>query len=178
MQSGAEATAMGWYFSYAVECGMDRQAAAYLNSGFWAAFTVGRLATIWMSLRFDATSLIIAGLSISLLIAVGLLVLTPAPFFLWLGAIGLGLAVAPVYPNAFGLAERMVGLSGKITGLLLVGSAVGNMFWPWLTGQFFKSQGPQMMALVIAMNLFGSLAITAILILRQTRPEKPSASFQ
>lgn len=178
VQSGAEATAMGWYFSYAVERGMDSQAAAYLNSGFWAAFTIGRLATIWMSVRFNATSLIVAGLSISLLIAIGMLVSTPAPIFLWLGAIGLGLAVAPVYPNAFGLAERMVGLSGKITGLLLVGSAVGNMFWPWLTGQFFKSHGPQMMALVIALNLLGSLAITAILILRQTRPEKPSASFQ
>jgi fucose permease len=177
-QSGAEATAMGWYFSYAVESGMDRQAAAYLNSGFWAAFTVGRLATIWMSIRFNAASLIVAGLSISLLIAIGLLVSTPAPLFLWLGAIGLGLAVAPVYPNAFGLAERMVGLSGKITGLLLVGSAVGNMFWPWLTGQFFKSHGPQMMALVIALNLFGSLAIIAILILRPPRPEKLSASFQ
>jgi MFS transporter, FHS family, Na+ dependent glucose transporter 1 len=178
VQSGAEATAMGWYFSYAVERGMDSRAAAYLNSGFWAAFTIGRLATIWMSVRFNATSLIVAGLSISLLIAIGMLVSTPAPVFLWLGAIGLGLAVAPVYPNAFGLAERMVGLSGKITGLLLVGSAVGNMFWPWLTGQFFKSHGPQMMALVIALNLFGSLAIAAMLILRQTRPEKPSASFQ
>lgn len=177
-QSGAEATAMGWYFSYAVESGMDRQAAAYLNSGFWAAFTVGRLAAIWMSVRFNAASLIIAGLSISLLIAIGLLVSTPAPLFLWLGAIGLGLAVAPVYPNAFGLAERMVGLSGKITGLLLVGSAVGNMFWPWLTGQFFKSHGPQIMAMVIALNLFGSLAVIAILILRPPRPEKLSASFQ
>jgi fucose permease len=177
-QSGAEATAMGWYFSYAVESGMDRQAAAYLNSGFWAAFTVGRLAAIWMSVRFNAASLIVAGLSISLLIAIGLLVSTPAPLFLWLGAIGLGLAVAPVYPNAFGLAERMVGLSGKITGLLLVGSAVGNMFWPWLTGQFFKSHGPQIMAMVIALNLFGSLAVIAILILRPPRPEKLSASFQ
>jgi MFS transporter, FHS family, Na+ dependent glucose transporter 1 len=177
-QSGAEATAMGWYCSYAVESGMDRQAAAYLNSGFWAAFTVGRLATIWMSIRFNAASVIGAGLSISLLITIGLLVSTPAPLFLWLGAIGLGLAVAPVYPNAFGLAERMVGLSGKITGFLLVGSAVGSMFWPWLTGQFFKSLGPQTMALVIALNLFGSLAITAILILRPPHPEKPSGSFQ
>jgi hypothetical protein len=55
---------------------------------------------------------------------------------------------------------------------------VGSMFWPWLTGQFFKSLGPQTMALVIALNLFGSLAITAILILRPPHPEKPSGSFQ
>ncbi|HZF37587.1 MAG TPA: MFS transporter [Blastocatellia bacterium] len=172
LQIGAEATAMGWYFSYAVERGMTRQAAAFLNSGFWAAFTVGRLATIWMSVRFNAASLIVASLSIALLIALGLLVFAPAPFVLWAGAIGLGLAIAPVFPNAFGLAERMLGLSGKITGFLLVGSSAGSMFWPWLTGQFFKSNGPQVMALVVALNLFGALATVALLILRPAFEKK------
>src|SRR5215510_13550541 len=64
LQIGAEATAMGWYFSYAIERGMNAQTAAYVNSGFWAAFTVGRLATIWMSLRFKAVPLIAVSLSI------------------------------------------------------------------------------------------------------------------
>ncbi len=49
LEVGAEATVMGWYFSYAAERGMSARTAAYLNSGFWAAFTVGRLATIWMT---------------------------------------------------------------------------------------------------------------------------------
>ncbi|MBO0726402.1 MAG: MFS transporter [Blastocatellia bacterium] len=174
LQIGAEATTMGWYFSYALERGMNRQAAAYLNSGFWAAFTVGRLATIWMSLRFKAVSLIVAGLSSALLIAIGLLISTPAPFFLWFGAIGLGLAIAPVFPNAFGLAERMLGLSGKITGFLLVGSSAGSMFWPWLTGQFFKSNGPQVAPLVVALNLFGALAIIALLLSRSSESKQAS----
>jgi FHS family Na+ dependent glucose MFS transporter 1 len=169
LQIGAEATAMGWYFSYAIERGMNSQTAAHLNSGFWAAFTVGRLATIWMSVRFKAVPLIIVSLSIALMIALGLLAFAPAPFVLWLGAIGLGLAMAPVFPNAFGLAERMLGLSGKITGLFLVGSSAGSMFWPWLAGQFFKSQGPQVMALVVALNLFGALATVALLISRPAR---------
>jgi FHS family Na+ dependent glucose MFS transporter 1 len=169
LQIGAEATVMGWYFSYAKERGTDAQMAAYLNSGFWAAFSVGRLATIWMSARFDAALLIVVSLSIALLIALGLLVFAPTLFVLWLGAIGLGLAVAPVFPNAFGLAERMLGLSGKITGLFLVGSSAGSMFWPWLTGQFFKSHGPQVMALVVAVNLFGALATVALLISRPAR---------
>src|SRR5215470_7569959 len=177
MQIGAEATAMGWYFSYGVGRGMDRQAAAYLNSGFWAAFTVGRLATIWMSVRFNAASLIVTSLSIALLFALGLLVFTPAPFVLWFGAIGLGLAIAPAFPNAFGLAERMLGLSGKITGFLLVGSSVGSMFWPWLTGQFFKSNGPQVMALVVALNLFGALATVALLMLRSAPVEAGDQSL-
>jgi fucose permease len=172
LQIGAEATAMGWYFSYAVERGMNKETAASLNSGFWAAFTVGRLATIWMSLKFKAVPLIVVSLSIALLIALGLLVFAPTLFVLWLGAIGLGLAVAPVFPNAFGLAERMLGLSGKVTGLILVGSSAGSMFWPWLTGQFFTSHGPQVMAMVVALNLLGALATVAILISRSTKSEQ------
>lgn len=169
LQIGAEATVMGWYFSYAIERGTNAQTAADLNSGFWAAFSVARLATIWMSVRFKAVTLIVVSLSIALLFALGLLVFAPSPFVLWLGAIGLGLAVAPVFPNVFGLAERTLGLSGKITGFFLVGSSAGSMFGPWLTGQFFKSHGPQVMALVVALNLFGALATVALLISRPAR---------
>ncbi len=164
LQIGAEATVMGWYFSYGAERGMNSKTASYLISGFWAAFTVGRLATIWMSSRFNAGPLIVVSLSASLFIAFSLLIFPPSTFLLWFGAIGLGLAVSPVFPNVFGLAERLLGLSGKVTGLFMIGSSAGSMFWPWLTGQFFKSHGPQVMALVVALNLFGALAILALLI--------------
>jgi fucose permease len=83
----------------------------------------------------------------------------------------LGLAIAPVFPNVFGLAERTLGLSGKNTGIFLVGSSAGGMFWPWLTGQFFKSHGPQVMAAVMALNFFGALATMALLISRSASAE-------
>src|SRR5262249_9087347 len=111
------------------------------------------------------------GLSISLLIAFSLLIFAPSPFVLWFGAIGLGLAIAPVFPNIFGLAERFLGLSGKVTGLFLVGSSAGSMFWPWLTGQFFKSHGPQVMSLIVALNLLGALVILTVLSSRSARAE-------
>jgi FHS family glucose/mannose:H+ symporter-like MFS transporter len=171
LQIGAEATAMGWYFSYAVERGMNGRTAGHLNWGFWAAFTFGRLATIWLSVRFKAAPLIVVSLLISLLFSLGLLVFAPTPFVLWFGAIGLGLAIAPVFPNVFGLAERKLGLSGKITGIFLVGSSAGGMFCPWLTGQYFKSHGPQVMAVVMALNLFGALATVALLLSRSASAE-------
>src|SRR5262249_9534532 len=168
---GAEATVMGWYFSYATERGTNAQTAAYLNSGFWAAFTVGRLATIWMTVRFNVISLIVVHLSIALLIALSLLIFAPAPLVLWLGAIGLGLAVAPVFPGMFGLAQRILGLSGKVTGFFLIGSSAGGMFWPWLTGQFFKSHGPQVMAWMVMVNLIGALATLALLTSKSAHAE-------
>jgi FHS family Na+ dependent glucose MFS transporter 1 len=171
LEVGAEATVMGWYFSYAAERGMSARTAAYLNSAFWAAFTVGRLVTIWMTVRFDAAKLVVTYLSATILIALSLLIFAPAPFVLWLGAIGLGLGVAPVFPNMFGLAQRVLGLSGKVTGFFLIGSSAGAMFCPWLTGQLFKSQGPQVMVWVVILNLLGALATLALLVLQAIRAE-------
>lgn len=79
--------------------------------------------------------------------------------------------MAPVFPNMFGLAQRMLGLSGKVTGFFLVGSSAGSMFWPWLTGQFFKSHGPQVMAWVVVLNLLGALAALALLVSRPSHAE-------
>jgi fucose permease len=106
-----------------------------------------------------------------MLIALSLLVFAPAPFVLWLGAIGLGLGVAPVFPNMFGLAQRVLGLSGKVTGFFLIGSSAGAMFCPWLTGQLFKSQGPQVMVWVVILNLLGALATLALLVSQAIRAE-------
>jgi fucose permease len=171
LEVGAEASVMGWYFSYAAERGMSDQTAAYLNSGFWAAFTAGRLATIWLTVRFNTVTLVVTHLCATMLIALSLLVFPSSQPVLWFGAIGLGLAVAPVFPNTFGFAQRATGLSGKVMGFFLVGSSAGGMFWPWLIGQFFKSQGPQVMVWVVLFCLLGALATLAILISRQARAE-------
>ncbi|MGH9832131.1 MAG: MFS transporter [Blastocatellia bacterium] len=171
LEVGAEASVMGWYFSYAAERGMSGQTAAYLNSGFWAAFTVGRLATIWLTVRFNTVTLVVTHLCATMLIALSLLIFPPSQLVLWFGAIGLGLAVAPVFPNTFGFAQRATGLSGKVMGFFLVGSSAGGMFWPWLIGQFFKSHGPQVMVWAVLLCLLGALATLAVLISRHARAE-------
>ncbi|MGH9847705.1 MAG: MFS transporter [Blastocatellia bacterium] len=163
LEVGAEASVMGWYFSYAAGRGVAEQTAGLMNSGFWAAFTLGRLATIWLSLRFKAILVIFAQLCVAMLIAIALLVLPASTALLWTGSIGFGLAVAPIFPSTFGYAQRLMGLSGKLTGYFLFGSAAGGMFWPWLIGQFFKSQGPQVMVYVALFDLAGALIAVFIL---------------
>jgi FHS family Na+ dependent glucose MFS transporter 1 len=169
LEIGAEASVMGWYFSYAAERGMSDKTAAYLNSGFWAAFTAGRLATIWMTTRFNNATLVVAHLCATMVIAFSLLIFPPSQLVLWFGAVGLGLAVAPVFPNTFGFAQRTIGLSGKVMGFFVVGSSAGGMFWPWLIGQFFKSQGPQVMVWAVLLCLLGSLAALAALVSHHAR---------
>jgi fucose permease len=164
LQIGAESSIMGWYFSYAADQGMSNKTAAQMNSAFWGAFSLGRLATIWLTTRFNAVSIVISNLCIMMIIALGLLTLPASPFVLWTGAIALGLFIAPIFPNTFGFAQRVIGLSGRATGWLLTGSAAGSMFWPWLIGQFFKSHGPQVLMWTEFMTLLGALATITILI--------------
>ncbi|MCI0664440.1 MAG: MFS transporter, partial [Acidobacteria bacterium] len=169
LEIGAEAAIMGWYFSFAVESGVSLKSAAHMNSAFWAAFTFSRLATIWLTTRFNAVSLVMLSLGIAATIALLMLMIPTSPFILWIGAIGLGLSVAPIFPNTYGFAQRVLGLSGKVTGWFLIGSSAGSMFWPWLIGQFFKSSGPQVLMWVVVINLFGAIAMIVLLMQRESR---------
>src|SRR5262249_32883414 len=153
---GAEGSLMGWYFSYASNHGVPENVAGWMNSGFWAAFTLGRLATIWLSVRFKAISVVITQICYAIAIAIAMLVLPSSHLLLWAGAIGFGFALAPIYPSTFGYAQRIMGLSGRVTAFFLLGSSSGAMFSPWLIGQFFKSQGPQMVIAFVLFDLIGA----------------------
>ena len=159
LEVGAEATVMGWIFSYAVSQGIPTKTAYQINSAFWAAFTAGRLATVWLSVRFAALPLVRFHICLTALFAVALLVLPISTGLLWTCAIGLGLAVAPVFPSTFGYAQNRLHLSGRITGYFLVGASAGGMFWPRVVGQFFESQGAQVMTWIVLLNLLGALAL-------------------
>ncbi|MDX2029822.1 MAG: MFS transporter [Blastocatellia bacterium] len=172
LEVGAEASVMGWYFSYATARSVSTHTAGLMNSGFWAAFTLGRLATIWLSVRFNAISVIIANVIFAAAIATAMLLAPASPWMLWAGAIGFGLAVAPIFPSTFGYAQRLLGLSGKLTALFLVGASAGGMFWPWLIGQFFQSRGPQFVMLVALFDLVCALVV--IMVLHEWHAKSPA----
>lgn len=159
LEVGAEASMMGWIFSYSVKQGIATHEAYKINSGFWAAFTVGRLATIWFSMRFAALPLVLVFMGLATVFAVSLLVFPPSTALVWICALGFGVSVAPVFPSMFGFAQNRLHLSGKVTGFFLVGASAGGMFWPRLIGQFFESQGAQVMVWVVVGTLISSLAL-------------------
>jgi FHS family Na+ dependent glucose MFS transporter 1 len=165
---GAEAAFGGWIYSYALATGLSGEtAAAYLNSAFWGALTVGRLLSIPLAARYRPSRLLLADLA-GCLVSVGLVLLWPgSAVALWLGTMGLGLSMATIFPTAITLAERRVGITGQITGWFLAASSVGAMTLPWLIGQLFESIGPQVtMAailadLTLALGVFGALMFTS-----------------
>ncbi len=163
LEIGAEASVMGWLYSYALKQNISPKTATQINSAFWAAFTVGRLATIWLSMRVSALPMVVINLGLTVLFAVALLIVPASPALLWTCSIGLGLFVAPIFPSTFGYAQNKLHLSGNVNGLFLFGSAGGAMFWPRLVGQYFDSQGAQVMTWIVLFALIGALAIILLL---------------
>jgi FHS family Na+ dependent glucose MFS transporter 1 len=157
---GAEAAFGGWVYSYALALELGSAAgAAYLASAFWGALTVGRLLAIPLAARFRPRSILLADLLGCLASVAIILALPSSATALWLGALGLGAAMASIFPTAITLAERRVRITGRVTSWFLAGSSVGAMSLPWIIGQLFTAVGPLATMAVILVDLTLALAV-------------------
>lgn len=164
LEVGAEGSISGWLFTYATLRGVSSETAFNLNSAFWAAFTLGRLAGIPLVMRFSEQRLVVAQLAGWLLLLVWTLnwsAVTPA---LWITAVGSGLAMAPVYPAMMAWTQRKLHLSGRIAGWVLVASALGAMALPWVIGQLFERAGAQILLWLVCGDLLAVFVVLALLI--------------
>lgn len=167
---GAEASFGGWIYTYALALDLGTPTtSAYLTSAFWGAFTVGRLLSIPLAARFRPRSVLLGDL-VGCLACVGLLLVWPhSRAATWLGTLGLGLAMASIFPTTISLAERHMTITGQRTGWFLIGASVGAMSLPWLIGQLFEAIGPQMVMLAIMGDLALALGVYLALMLPATR---------
>ncbi len=174
---GAEAAFGGWIYSYALALKPGSEAgAAYLTSAFWGALTLGRLAAIPLAARFRPRTILLADLlgclaSMVVILAGSVPADHPSSVALWLGTLGLGAAMASIFPTAITLAERRVRITGRVTGWFLAGSSVGAMSLPWIVGQLFTAVGPTATMWVILGDLAVALGVFAVLMwVSRSRP--------
>ncbi len=133
---GAEVSYGGWIFTYATRLNLAPDTiAAYLTSGFWGAFTVGRLASIPLAARFPARRILFVDLFIAL---AGLLIIQLLPgsyAAIWIGTILVGIGMASIFPTVITLAESLMTFTSNVTSWLFVGSRPGRdvpalVYWP------------------------------------------------
>ena len=140
----AEVAYGGWIYTYTVATNLaDDVTAAYFNSAFFLALTIGRIISIPMATRFRLYKIVqwnFIGAFISMAILIAGRELTEA---LLIGSIGLGLSFASMFPSMLSIADKYLGVSGKIMGWFFAASSLGAMTVPWLIGQLFESVGPQ-----------------------------------
>jgi fucose permease len=164
LYAGAEIGFGGWIFTYALKTNLaDEAMAAYLNAGFWGAFTLGRLLAIPIATRLRPRAILSIDL-IGGLVSVGLILLGANSLLLtWLGTLGFGLALASTFPTTLSFAERRMTITGQVTSWFFVGASLGAMFWPWLMGQLFEAIAPIAMMITIAGVLMAAFAVFLVL---------------
>jgi FHS family Na+ dependent glucose MFS transporter 1 len=160
---GAEVSFGGWIFTYAVEKNLANEtAAAYLTSAFWGALTLGRLLAIPIAARFRPSTMLLANL-VGCVTSLGVILLWSNSLgAIWLGAFGMGISIASMFPTSISLAERRMPITGQVTGWFLVGASIGGMSLPWAIGQLFESSGPQAVMLFILADIVLALVVFAL----------------
>jgi FHS family Na+ dependent glucose MFS transporter 1 len=167
----AEITFGGWLYTYAVKLGLaDAARAAYLTSLFWLAFTLGRLISIPVAVRFSSAHVLVAALIGSAAFLALLVVFPTTPEVMWLSAAGVGFSMAPIWPSGYNLAVQSIHLTARLGAVIMLGDSIGGMVLPGLTGLFMERAGPEAMTkLVLASMVATALAFGAIVLFRARR---------
>jgi MFS transporter, FHS family, Na+ dependent glucose transporter 1 len=160
---GLELGFANWIYTYALSLDLGTEVtSAYLTSGFWGAFTLGRLLGIWVSTRARSQAILLADLIGCVISTLIIMLWKDSSLALWIGSIGLGLSMASIFPTFLMLAGERMEVTGAMTGWFLVGSGAGSMLLPWLIGQIFVLTGPQAMTTVLLIDI---AAIMLVLLL-------------
>jgi FHS family Na+ dependent glucose MFS transporter 1 len=163
---GLEVGFGSWINTYSIRLNLANETvAAYLTSAFWGAFTVGRLLGIGISTRLRPQTILVIDL-LGCLAAFAILLTWPlASPALWTGTILMGLSIASLFATAMAFAEHRLRLTGVMIGWILVGSGLGQMFFPWLIGQLFEQIGPRVTMPILLTNTLVAFGLLLALIL-------------
>lgn len=163
---GAEVSFGGWIYTYAVAQGAGTPTtAAYLTSFFWGALTLGRLLSIPLATRLAPQTLLAVDLVGCLLSGAVLLAWSAVPAVIWVGAAGMGVCMASIFPTMLSFTERRMAISGQVTGWLFVGGSAGGMFLPWLIGNLFEVIGPLVTMIGIGVDLLLAALVFVVLLI-------------
>lgn len=171
---GAEVTYGSLISKFAMlEFDLNKRDAAMLNSLFWGSFAGGRLVAIFLARCLEPVHLLVADLVVSTASLAGLAAVKSIPVhlgnkvssktLLWVLTSTLGFGMASIFPSGLSWAERYIKVTGKAAAIFVVGSAVGEMVLPALTGYIFASRGAIWLMYVLLVASFASAVVFVIL---------------
>jgi FHS family Na+ dependent glucose MFS transporter 1 len=151
---GAEISFGQWIFTYSTKLAVatDKQA-AYLTSGFWFAFTIGRLVSIPVATQLKPAKIISVSLSFCIAI-IGLMLLLPVTLpVLWVISCGLGFFMAPIWPSGYTMAGQSIRLTAQMSSIILLGDVIGGMILPAAMGHLLERYSSNMMPQLVLISL-------------------------
>lgn len=169
---GMEGTYGGLVMSFSVQyLHWTKAEGTLLTSLFWGSFALGRGISIFAGVCMSPALMLIADLVMTCLALAGLvLALDSNSMVLWFCTAVLGAGMASIFPTGITWAERYMLVTGKATSVLVVGSALGAMIVPAMTGYLFETKGP--MWLLYIMLGAGLLAAILYIIMQNLASNK------
>ncbi|KAK3536775.1 hypothetical protein QTP86_023016 [Hemibagrus guttatus] len=155
----------GFIYTYTVAPPMTlpHKTAGYLTSVFWAAITLGRLASIPLSYRVKPVHLLMfnqVGVIVTQLL---LLILYTNSAFLFIGTCFLGLFISSIYPCMLAFTEDLLDYKGCATMVLVTSAGLGEMLLQLLVGSVINTHGSY--SFMLCGMIFGCMGFTLFLAL-------------
>ena len=161
LYSGMEVTYGGLIMTFSVKyLGWSKAEGTLLTSVFWGSFALSRGISIFFGVCLSPALMLIGDLVMTCLSLAGLVMaLDSNHIILWFCTAVLGAGMASIFPTGITWAERYMRMTGKATSVLVVGSALGEMFMPALTGYLFETKGPMWLLYI----MLGAGLLSAVL---------------
>lgn len=112
---------------------------SYITSAFWAAVTVGRLSSVFLSMKISCLKLIISDVCFMATASLILLFFMLNEWTLWLASVIFGTGNASVYATIIGWMNNHIIITNKFSAIFSVGSAAGEMLIPFIITYFIDS---------------------------------------
>ena len=167
---GSEITFANWIYTYALTLNLaDITNAAYLTSGFWLFFTIGRAISIPVAVRFTPTQI----LTVSFLGGFGALILAivvpQSISVLWVAVAAIGFFMAPIWATGYNLAGQSIKLIATISSIIILGDSFGAVVLPWLTGLAIERFGARTMPWLVLFSLVLNALVFGIMLLQRRK---------
>jgi fucose permease len=169
---GGEITLSSWTYSFLTEArGIPTQTAGFLTGGFWAMFTIGRLAAGFLTHRLGSRKIIFSGIVLALL-GTALLWWNPFEFANVIAVVLIGLAIAPIFPALMSGTNQRVGdaYTANTIGFQMAMTGLGGAAVPSLVGVLAKHTSLEVVPICLTV-VFAILLLAYSLIQPKTKTE-------
>ncbi|XP_064600627.1 sodium-dependent glucose transporter 1-like [Liolophura sinensis] len=179
MYVGMEVTYGGFVMTFAVQAiAWSKDRGTIVTAIFWGAMAAGRGMAIFVARCCRPSVMLIIHLVLTLVASVILSFgVSHYHYLLWAGTLILGLGLSAIFPTGLSWAERYMKLTGKATAVMVVGSALGEMCVPVITGYFFtRISLMSLMYIILAMSTVASVLFVIMQNLASNRGDRYSVS--
>jgi FHS family glucose/mannose:H+ symporter-like MFS transporter len=159
---GLEAGIGTWEATDLLSLGASAQFAAGATSVYWGAFTLGRVLTAPLAVRWSPQRILVPALIISTLLLLGIRAHVSPPLMFAL----VGLCAAPIFPVVVSWMTRVIPNATTLVTYAILGAVIGSAVVPAALGGLIGLAGAAQLPLGAAACALASLGMVGVISLR------------